>query len=155
MSYAIAGGRRLVIRMDSAQTLELAKLAGGVLGGAAGLKLFDSLTARWRQKRREPVELTAKIIDDGDKLRELLLEEVKSLRAEKDVVVERAHKAELAAALSQAENQTLRSRIDRKDEQCKALQAQVHGLGQVPVILTAPTGRNDEAGDQNQRRSAP
>ncbi len=147
MAEAVASSTRfLVLRMDAEQSLELFKAGGTLLTGALGLKLFDRLTARWRRKRQEPVELTAKIIDDGDRFREMLLEEVKSLRAEKDTVLERAHKAEIDLSIVRSENVTLRSRIDRKDEQCKALQSQVIGLGHAPVILTGPAGRGDGSG---------
>jgi hypothetical protein len=141
---AITGTNRLLIlRMDPAQSLELFKVGGSILAGGLGLKLWDSITSRWRKKRLEPVELTAKIIDDGDRFREMLLEEVKSLRAEKDAAIEKCHKAELGCAQTAYENTTLRSRLTRKDEQCKALQSQLISLHVVPVILTGVDGRGE------------
>jgi hypothetical protein len=145
MNTAAGTSRLLVLRMDPAQSLELFKIGGSILAGGLGLKLFDSLTSRWRRKRQEPVELTAKIIDDGDRFREMLLEEVKSLRAEKDAAIEKCHKAQLDCAQTMYENTTLRARLTRKDEQNHALQSQIIGLGAVPVIMTGASGRGEGA----------
>lgn len=144
MDHAIAtGGRTLVLTMDAAQQSEILKLAGGLLGGGALVKFFGWAGRRWKKHQQEPVEFTARILDDGDQLRELLLGEVRALRIETSAAAERAHAAELACAREKYENTTLRNRLTRKDEQCKALMAQVIGLGQLPVILTGPAGRSD------------
>jgi hypothetical protein len=137
--------RTLVLTMDATQQGEIMKLLGGALGGGALVKLFAWAGRRWRKHQQEPVELTARILDDGDKFRELLLEEVKSLRTEKDAAVERAHRGELEAVVLKSENATLRSRLDRKDEQNKALQTQIIQLGHLPVVLTGPPGRADDS----------
>lgn len=120
-----AGSRTLVLSMDAQQQGEVVKLLGGALGGGALVKFASWIGRRWRKHQQEPVELTARILDDGDQLRELLLGEVKALRAEKDAAVERAHKSEIEGVVLKAENATLRSRLDRKDEQNKALQTQI------------------------------
>jgi hypothetical protein len=147
MSNAIAtGGRTLVLSMDAAQQTEIIRTLGLVLGGGAAAKALAWVGARWRKSRQQPVEFTARILDDGDQLRELLLGEVKALRLETNAATERAHKAEMSAAQEKYENATLRNRLTRKDEQCKALQSQLIGLGQVPVILTGHPGREDDSG---------
>lgn len=147
MNQAIASGSRtLVLTMDAAQQSEVFKLLGVALGGGALGKLFGWVGRRWRKSQQEPVELTARILDDGDHLRELLLVEVKALRLETAAATERAHLAEMKSAREGYENSTLRNRLTRKDEQNKALMAQVIGLGAVPVILSAPAGRAEEEG---------
>jgi len=132
---AVAGQRLLLLRMEPEAAIELAKLGGALAGGAVGLKLLDWFRT-WRGRRqREPVELTAKILDDGDKLRELLLEEVKRLQGEKDAAIERAHIAEKALAVIEAEHKRLALRLERKDEQNKALLSQLIDSGLKPVVF--------------------
>jgi predicted nuclease with TOPRIM domain len=135
--------RVLVLSMDPSDAVKLGEIGAAVLGGGLGVKLLDRLFAWHKRKASEPVELTAKILDDGDKLRELLLEEAKTLRAEKDTVTERAHRAELELAALRPEVEKLRARLDRKDEQCKALQAQILALGATPLVVTGSSGRGD------------
>jgi hypothetical protein len=143
------GGRQrtVVFRMDpiaGGLLGEMISALAGLAGGALGLEALKRWGDRQRKKREEPLELTAKILDDGDALRTLLLEEVKRLQTEKDACMERAHKAEMGLAVTQGEMTRLQTRLERKDEQNKALQQQLITAGQVPVVLTAPNGRREE-----------
>lgn len=108
-------------------------------GGAGGLELIKRWMDRRKRQAEEPVELTARILDDGDRLRGMLLEEVKRVGTERDLAVERAHKAELQLAVLSAEASRLTTRLERKDEQNKALANQVINLGAVPVVVAPVT----------------
>lgn len=132
-----AQGRLLQLSFDPDTVVQV---FGGIVGGAATAKLVDRWFSWRRKKQQQPVELTARIIDDGDKLRDLLLAENKELRAEKDVAVERAHTAELKLARTEPELEKLRRRLTERDTQLKALQSQVASLGQVPVVAVASHG---------------
>lgn len=135
--------RSLVLRMDGEQALEIAKLGVAAATGSGGLALFRWWAERRRKRSQEPVEITAKLIDDGDELRRLLLERVTKLEADHSAAIERAHRAELELAALRPDVERLRSRLERKDEQAKALCAQIVGLGAVPVSFVAPSGRRD------------
>lgn len=141
--------RSLVLRMDGEQLFELAKLGVAAATGTGGLALFRWWADRRRKRAQEPVEITAKLIDDGDELRRLLLERVTKLEADHAEAIERAHRAELELATVRPEVEKLRGRLERKDEQAKALSAQVIGLGAVPVIFQAPSGRRDGERDSS------
>jgi len=138
------GARRLVLKMDAATgdlLRDAAKVGGSIIGGAGGLELINRWLARRRKKQAEPIEFQARILDDGDEMRRLLLDENRILRADNVASLERAHKAELDLALANAELQRMRMRMERKDVEGRALIAQVIQLGAVPVVLSAPAGR--------------
>lgn len=135
--------RSLVLRMDGEQLIEIAKLGVAAATGTGGLALFRWWADRRRKRAQEPVEITAKLIDDGDELRRLLLERVTKLEADHATAIERAHRAELEVAVLRPEVEKLRGRLERKDEQAKALCAQIVGLGATPVTFVGPSGRRD------------
>jgi hypothetical protein len=130
MSY-----RKLVMRMDGDQALEVIKIASGVLGGALGLRVLDWWGKHRTSRIKEPVELTARILDDGDRVREMLFEDNKVLRVSRDAAVERAHVAELALTAEKAHNALIQRRLERKDIANTALIGQLAQLGQIPVIF--------------------
>lgn len=130
-----ASHRLLLLTMEPSTALELAKLGGAITGGAFGLELLRRFFG-WRKRRaEEPVELKAKIIDDGDKFRELLLDEFKRMNVENAELRERAHQAETRLAVLQAEHSRLHIRLERKDEAQKVLVAQLVQLGQIPATI--------------------
>lgn len=128
--------RTLILTMDQQAAVELARIGGGLLGGGFLVELYR----RWRDRRakqeQQPIELTAKLIDDGDEMRRLLLERVTHLEAQHAQAVERAHRAEIELAQQRPEVEKLRRRLERKDECCKALTAQLLAAGIAPVLHT-------------------
>jgi hypothetical protein len=133
-----ASGRTLVLTMDQQTAVELARLGGSVLGGALGLEAIRRWADRRRQRRQQPIELTAKLIDDGDEMRRLLLDRVARLEEQHAASVERAHRAELELATARPEIDKLRRRLERKDEACKALTQQLLAAGLQPVLYSDP-----------------
>jgi hypothetical protein len=135
MSQTVTSPRLLVLSVEPTQVVELAKIAGGVFSGALGLRLWDRIAARFERKKREPVELTARILDDGDKFREVLLARAERLSVDKDLATERAHRAETELAIAKGDLSRLSMRLTRKDEALKALHNQIISLGRVPVTM--------------------
>lgn len=141
---APARQRVLVLRMDAAARDAILGIGTSVLTGAVGLELLKRFFAWRRQRRDEPTEITAKILDDGDELRRILLEQVQRLQAEKDLATERAHRVEIDLAILRLEHERLKTRLERKDAAALALHNQVMNLGGVPVVAVAATGRQGE-----------
>lgn len=136
MSHAINHDERsYIIAMNAADALEALKVAGGLAGGAFGVKLFDWFTLRRKEQKKESGEWQVRVIDAGEHMREERTAEAKMLRAESNVNLERAHRAEIENVTLRNENTTLRSRLDRKDEQYKVLVRQLFKLGQLPVTM--------------------
>ncbi len=140
------GSRRMVLRLESQQVIEVAKIAGGVLGGALGVKFFDRIGGWFSRRRKEPLEFTARIIDDGEEIRRDLMKENRELRDKNEAVLERAHKAEVELATVKQDLSRLGLRMERKDEQLKAVSSQVMQLGHVPVIFASPVPPPVEGG---------
>lgn len=139
--------RTLVLTMDQQAAVELARIGGGLLGGGFLVELYR----RWRDRRakqeQQPIELTAKLIDDGDELRRLLLQRVTHLEEQHALAIERAHRAEVELAGARPEVDKLRRRLERKDECVKALTAQLLGAGITPVLASEPySGEHDLRG---------
>lgn len=136
MSHALHPDERsYIIAMNAADALEALKVAGGLAGGAFGVKLFDWFTMRKRERKQQSGEWQVRVIDAGEHMREERTAEAKMLRAESSVHLERAHRAEIENVTLRNENTTLRSRLDRKDEQYKVLVRQLFRLGQLPVTM--------------------
>ncbi|HEX4954812.1 MAG TPA: hypothetical protein VF017_15575 [Thermoanaerobaculia bacterium] len=132
MSEAVLPRERcIVIRMEGLGPLlpEALKTVATLAGGALGLEWYKRWTGRRQATRQQPIELTAKILDDGDELRRELMAEVRRLSEERDKAVERAHAAEMRLASLEPDYERLKIRLERKDERCKALEAQVAGGG--------------------------
>lgn len=94
-----------------------------LLGGGLGVEAFKRWAERRHKRDEEEGEFRVKILDEGDRFRTLLLEEVHQLREQCSTHLERAHVAEIQSAIAGEKLDKLKSRLERKDEQMKILGA--------------------------------
>jgi hypothetical protein len=126
MSSAATAARRYLVRMDGAAAYEstighLVTVIVAALGGGLGLEAFKRWADRRKKAAAQPLEFTARVLDEGDTLRRLLMEEATALRQENREIRERAHAAELQLAVLAAEHVRLKVRLERKDQQARML----------------------------------
>lgn len=112
----------------------------GILGGGGLAKAGAAWNDRKRlqgeenkTERTQAIELTARVFDENDDLRTLLMNEAQQARQQLAEAMERAHRAEVSVAVATAEIASLKIRLERKDEANKAMVAQVMALGATPV----------------------
>lgn len=112
----------------------------GMLGGGLGVEWL-----RGRQRKSEKdvdreEAVTLRILDDGTQFREILLQRVESLTTQERDARERAHAAELRAAIAEEHLDKLKGRLERKDERLKILQALLSERGvEMPPYLRDST----------------
>lgn len=101
----------------------------GLLGGGLGVEWLRGRQKRGEKKVERDEAVTLRILDDGTQFRELLLERVEALTASEKETRERAHAAELQAAVAAEKMDKLKGRLERKDEQLKILRALLSDRG--------------------------
>jgi hypothetical protein len=110
--------------------------AAPYVAGALGVKFFSWVSGRFRKAKKESGDFQIRLVDEGAEMREERAAEVKVLRAEACANLERAHRSEIKEVALRIENNNLRSKLNRQDEQKKALIAQLTQLGAVPIVLS-------------------
>ena len=134
-SFPSSEPRTWLLTMNADDAVQALKVAGGIASGAAGLKLFDWIMLRKKEKKQQSGEWQIKLVDAGENMREERAAEARALRVENMANMERAHRAEMEALTLRNENITLRSRLVRKDEQYKILCQQLWDAGHMPVTM--------------------
>jgi hypothetical protein len=136
LSHTLASTRTLVLSMDGGEAMEALRSVAPYATGALGLKFFSWVARRYKKVQKESGDFQIRLVDEGAEMREERAAEVKVLRAEACANLERAHRSEIKEVALRIENNNLRSKLSRQDEQKKALIAQLTQLGAVPIVLS-------------------